>query len=73
MRLIDLVTDEKTGRVSTSKLWLNIGYAALTYALLRSPLTADIVFAYGAVVAGNNVAIYWLKRRYHARDPGPAE
>lgn len=69
MRLADLFADEKTGKLSSSKVWLNVGCAALTYALLRTPLTAELVMAYGGVVVGNNVAVFWLKRKYRHAHP----
>lgn len=64
MNLFSAFLDEKTGKFSTSKLWLNVGYGALTYSLLRTELTAELVFAYGSVVCCNNVAIYFIKRKY---------
>lgn len=63
---LDLITDSKTKQLSSAKIWQNIGFAAMTYMVLKHPPTADTMLVYGAVVAGNNVAIAWIKRKYGA-------
>lgn len=63
--LLDLITDHK-GKLAASKIWNHIGFIALTYVLiLRAEVTAEVIFAFGAVVAGNHIAIYWLKQKYN--------
>ena len=73
--VLDLVTDARTGRLSASKIWQSIGFSAMTYSLLDSDMTADVILAYGAVVGGSHVAITFLKRRYPVADSAddPAE
>ena len=57
--------DVKTGEFSTSKLWLNIGYIAMTAVFLRqTELSWELLLAYGAIVTGNHTAIFWLTRKY---------
>lgn len=73
----DLFTDSKTGRLSTSKIWLHICYAALTYVFVKQAhVSYEEMLAYGAIVGGNHVAIFWLKRKYNGiaeRDPNSGE
>lgn len=63
--------DNKTNQFSTSKFWLNVGYIAITWVFIQTTLTWELLTAYGAIVAGNNVAIFWLKRKYDAANPNP--
>lgn len=62
--ILDLVTDSKTHKLSTTKIWQHIGFTALTYSLLRSPASADGMLAYGAIVASSGVAMQFIKYRY---------
>lgn len=65
--ILDLITDHKTGKLSSSKVWLNIGCAALTFCLIRqAAITYDIILAYGGIVVGNNVAVLWIKGKINA-------
>lgn len=68
MKLSDLVKDPGTGMLSHTKLWANIGYAALTVAFLADAfgghLTDMKILAYGAVVTGSAVASKFLSMRY---------
>lgn len=65
---LDLFTDEKTKRLSSTKLWLHIGHAILSYAMLKHvsnhALSFDIIIAYGGIVAGHHTLVYFLKRKY---------
>lgn len=72
MNPFNLFADEKTGKFSSAKFWLHAGCGALTYALLRTELTPELVLAYGSVVVGNNVAIQWIKKKY-GNAPTPAQ
>jgi len=69
---LDLITDEKTQRLSATKLWLHVGHSILSYAMLlhvqNHPLTFDIIIAYGGIVAGHHGLIYFLKKKYGASD-----
>lgn len=60
-----LVIDEKTGCVSTTRIWMHIAYAALTWALIKQEtLSWELMAAYGAIVAGNYSAGQFMKWRY---------
>ena len=52
----DLFTDERTGRLSHTKLWPNVANAVATVVFVRAgwqgQLTADIWWAYLACVGG---------------------
>ena len=64
-----LLCDNKTGLLSSSKLWLNIGYIAMTIVFLRQQnISWELLLTYGAVVAGNHVAIFWLKQKYGGKN-----
>jgi len=70
--ILDLLTDSKTGKLSASKCWQHIGFSAMTYSLLTTPMSAELILAYGAVVGGSHVAIMFLKMRYQdANKPAP--
>lgn len=60
MKVVDLITDCATGQLSHTKLWANIGYAAMTYAFVADALAGGLtdmkLFAYGSVVAGSAAA-----------------
>lgn len=68
MRLSDLFRDPGTGMLSHTKLWANLGYAALTWAFVvdahAGGLTDMKILAYGAVVAGSAAASKFLSMRY---------
>ena len=60
-----LFCDAKTGEFSTPKVWLNIGYLAMTIVFIRqTELSWELLLAYGAVVTGNHTASLWLTRKY---------
>lgn len=62
---LELITDEQTGKLSQSKIWMNVANAILSRAILIAPnLTWDLIASYGAVVGGSHVAITFLKWRY---------
>ena len=65
--VLDLFTDER-GKLSNSKFWNMVGYTAITWAFVNHSLAFaldwELLTAYGAIVAGNHVAITFLKRRY---------
>lgn len=71
--LLSLITDDKTGKPSHSKIWSNIGAAALTRIMLKLPpeqISMEIILAYGGLVMGNNLLIYWMKRHYNQKEDG---
>lgn len=68
VKVSDLVEDAGTGMLSHTKLWANIGYAALTAAFLKDAWSGGLtdlkIFAFGAVVAGSAAASKFLSMRY---------
>lgn len=72
----DLITDEKTNRLSATKLWLHIGHTILSYAMLKHvathALTFDIIIAYGGIVAGHHGLVLFLKKKYGVQQDEPA-
>lgn len=66
--LLDLVTDEKTGRLAASKIWSHIANIILSKAILTATITWELLAAYGAVVGGSHVAIMFLKYKYRDRN-----
>ena len=74
MKLSDLFRDAGTGMLSHTKLWANVGYLALTVALLKDTwgggLTDMKIVAFGAVVAGSAAASKFLSLRYGGKEDG---
>lgn len=68
--MLSFVRDDKTGAVSHTKLWANVGYAAMTAVFLRLGWTGHVdawfLFAYGSVVSGSHIAANLVNRRYGA-------
>lgn len=77
MNLADLVKDSGTGMLSHTKLWANIGYAALTIAFLSDALSGGLtdmkILAYGAVVTGSAAASKFISMRFAAVKASQAE
>lgn len=61
---LDLITDEKTGKLSSSKIWMNICNAILCKSILSNPITWELMCSFGAIVGGSHVATLFLKYRY---------
>ncbi len=77
---LDLLTDSKNGRFSSSKIWKHFGFVLMSYVLVRSVPSGTVVInwefvalfcAYGAIVAGSEVATMALK--WGLRDSGKAQ
>ena len=69
MTLTDLVTDSQDpSRLSHTKLWSNIAYAAATLVFLleawKGTLTSDIWLVYLAVVGAHTTASKFLSMKY---------
>jgi hypothetical protein len=72
--LTGLFYDSKTGAFSSSQFWQNICFGAMTYVFIHisRKLKPDanlsdvwqMMLAYGAVVAGNRAAIFFIKRKF---------
>jgi len=75
--VFDLITDAKTGKLDSSKIWNHIAFGILSKAVLTTDdLTWELLTAYGAVVGGSRVAIVFLKYKYrdaHEKDRPAAE
>jgi len=56
MHISDMIRDTKTGLVSHTKVWANVGYTAMTYAFVADALAGgftDIkLMAFGAIFVG---------------------
>ena len=65
MRLLDLITDEKTGKLSTTKIWMHVANATMTHVMYRQEaITWELMAAYGAIVGGSYVGGKFLRMRY---------
>lgn len=70
--VLDLVTDNKTGKLDGSKIWNHIAFIILSKAMLTvQQMTWELIAAYGAVVGGSRVAIAFMKYKYRdGKDDG---
>ena len=65
---MELLCDNTTGHLSTTKIWQHIGFTAMTYVLVNympQTITWEYValfIAYGAIVASSYVAIRIIKQ-----------
>lgn len=68
MKLSDLFTDNKAGRLSSNKLWFNIGNFCFCIVFLKLGLfgevTADILAVFGVVVCGSGAAAKFISKKY---------
>lgn len=70
---LDLVTDDKTGRLSSTKIWMHIANIIMSKVILTQQTVGwDLFAAYGGIVGGSHVAIFWLKRKYSNVDDSPS-
>ena len=76
MKLSDFLRDDATGRGSHSKLWANLGSAAMTTGFIKVVWTATateglawLFLVYGGVVCGSQVASKLLGRKLGAGTP----
>jgi hypothetical protein len=64
---MDLLTDERTGRLRETKLWSNIGKAAMTFAFVvvtwRGAGTEYLWLTYGGVVVLHELGSKYLKQK----------
>lgn len=71
-KLSDLVTDDKTGRLRETKLWSNIGKAAMTFGFLWVVLhggSSEFLWAtYGGVVVMHEVAARVMNQQQQKLD-----
>jgi hypothetical protein len=62
--ILDLFTDDKTGKLAGTKIWNNIANIILSKAMLTNTITWELMAAYGAVVGGSHVATTFIKYKY---------
>jgi len=63
--VLDLITDNKTGKLDGSKIWNHIAFIILSKAMLTAEtLTWELMAAYGSIVGGSRVAIAFIKYKY---------
>lgn len=68
-RWADLFVDHRTGMLRESKLWSNIGKAAMTFGFLfiviveHGQYNPGLWAAYGAVIMGHETATRWMNQR----------
>jgi hypothetical protein len=71
-KLSDLVTDDKTGRLRETKLWSNIGKAAMTFAFVvvtwRGAGTEWLWLTYGGVVVLHELGSKALNQKQQQMD-----
>jgi hypothetical protein len=70
--LMDLLTDERTGRLRETKLWSNIGKAAMTFAFAvvtwRGAGTEWLWAMYGGVVVLHELGAKYLNQQQQKLD-----
>lgn len=63
--LLDLVTDDKSGRLSATKIWLHVGNTIMSKVMLdQHDIGSEVLFTYGAIVCGSYAGMFFLKRKY---------
>lgn len=73
--IMDLLTDGKTGKLSTVKIWQHIGFTFMSYIMGKTIPTivsweyVGLFISYGAIVAGSYVAINLFKWRWRDSKP----
>ena len=70
--LRDWVTDERTGRLRETKLWSNVGKAAMTFAFVRATWvgagTEWLWLTFGSVVVLHELGAKYLGQRQQTLD-----
>lgn len=70
LRLADLVTDHDTGRLSHTRLWSNVAYAAATflfvYSGVKGTLPSEVWFIYLGCVGGFTAYSKLLSLKYQS-------
>lgn len=62
---LDLVKDDVTGKLSSTKIWMHAANVIMSMVVLKQVnIGWELLLAYGAVVGGSHIAIYWLKAKY---------
>ena len=62
---LDLVMEGTPPRLSATKTWMHAANVIMSVVILRqNEMTWELLATYGAIVGGNHIAIFWLKRKY---------
>lgn len=68
VRLCELLTDEKTGKLSTTKIWMHIANGIMSYVMLHQDVVSwELLSAYGAIVGGSYMAGKFLRLKYSGK------
>lgn len=67
---LELFTGDN-GKLSSNKLWINICYGILSYKMMMTELSWDLMTAYGSIVGGSYIAAKFVSMKY-ATTPEPA-
>jgi hypothetical protein len=63
--VLDFFTDEKSGRLSATKLWLHVANIIMSKVMLeQQSVSWELLAAYGAVVGGSHIATLFMKWKY---------
>lgn len=62
--MLDLITDTKTGKLDSSKIWKHVAFIIMSKVMLTNDVTWDLMLAYGGVVGSSQVAIMLIKYKY---------
>lgn len=74
MAISELIRDEKTGKLSHTKIWSNIGLAAMTVVFIHRGFFGSIadmemeLLVYGIVVTAPNLLGKFLNMRFSGRN-----
>ena len=76
MKIDDLILDN--GKLSTSKVWFNLGNVALTFAFIHGVLYPDasitgLMFAYGGLVHASRISNKVVQGKYNAVPPSVSQ
>jgi hypothetical protein len=67
-RSLDLITDQKTGNLSSEKLWFHIHSIGLFIAVQRG-FPAELIVAYGSVAYGSSMFAKYISWRRNRGKP----
>jgi hypothetical protein len=68
MKLRDFIADDKTEKVSTTKVWMHVANVVMSWVMLRQETVDwELLAAYGAIVGANYTAGLFLKLKYRDR------
>lgn len=63
--ILDLLTDEKTGRLSATKFWYHVANVIMSKTMLtQANVDWELLAAYGSIVGGSYVGLHLFKWKY---------